>query len=303
MRGKEARAAEGLLDPILVSRIRSLSLRARLVVEGFIAGMHRSPYHGFSAEFREHRAYQPSDPPRLVDWRLFARSDRLYVKQFTDETNLRAYLLVDSSASMAYKGNGPVSKIDYARSLAASLALLLLKQRDAVGLAIFGDSLQSWVRPSTSSGHLERLLIELVRAEPRGGTRPLEVFVNIAGRIPPRGMVILISDLLVPSDVLVTALRHLASGKHELLVMRILDRTERVLADTGIVTLKDMETGENLTTRPSLIRKAYATALAEAWRVLEDGLGRFRAHLVDIDTSDDFSTALAAFLSSRTRMR
>jgi len=302
MRRKEAKAAENLLDPVFVSKIGSLNLRARLVVEGFMAGLHKSPYHGFSSEFRDHRSYQPTDPPRLVDWRLFARSDKLYVKQFTDETNLRAYLLLDCSGSMGYRGEGPMTKLDYARSLAASLALLLLKQRDAVGLCLFDEAMRSWIRPSTSSGQLERLLLELVSHEPKGNTRPFEVFAGMAGRLPPRGLIILISDFLFSPEVQLKALRHLASGKHELVVVRVLDSVERRLSFSGLVTLKDMETGKELTTRPSMVRQAYSEALETAWKNLQRGMEGFRAHLVDMTTTDDFTKGLLSLLAARAKM-
>ena len=300
---KESKGAEILLDPVFISRIRSLSFRARLVVEGFMAGLHRSPYHGFSAEFRDHRSYQPTDPPRLVDWRVFARSDKLYVKQFTDETNLRAYLLVDCSGSMGYRGDGPLTKHDYARSLAASLALLLLKQRDAVGLCLFDETARSWIRPSTASGQLERILGELVIHDPSGETRPTEAFTAMASRIPPRGLIIVLSDFLFPAETQMKALRHLASGKHELVVIRILDKSERSLSFSGLVTLKDLETKKTLTVRPALLREAYRNRVYGTWRALENDLSRFRAHLVDVDTTEPFSKALLALLAARRKMR
>lgn len=268
-----------------------------------MAGLHRSPYHGFSAEFRDHRSYQPTDPPRLVDWRVFARSDKLYVKQFTDETNLRAYLLVDCSGSMGYRREGPLTKLDYTRSLAASLALLLLKQRDAVGLCLFDETMRSWIRPSTASGQLERILVELVNHDPRGETRPTDVFTSMASRIPPRGLIIVLSDFLFPVEAQIKALRHLASGKHELVVIRVLDKSERDLSFSGLVTLKDMETKKMLTIRPALIREAYRDSLYGAWRALENDLSRFRAHLVDVDTTEPFSKGLLALLAARRRMR
>ncbi|MBN1423229.1 DUF58 domain-containing protein [Candidatus Fermentibacteria bacterium] len=297
------RAVASALDPDLLSRIRSLNLRARLAVEGFLTGLHRSPYHGFSTEFMDHRAYQSTDPPRLVDWRVFGRTDKLYVKRYADETNLRAYLLVDCSASMGYRGSGPMTKMEYARSLAASLALLLLKQRDAVGLCLFDETIRSWVRARTAAGHIDTLLVELQRHEPQGHTRPLDVFTTMAGRLPRRALVVLISDLLVPLDTQVRALRSVASGGHELVVFRILDSTERHLRFPGPVSLRDMETGQEVTTLPSAVGEAYAAAVAQWWQVLCRETERFRAQLVDLDTDDSLVNAFTAFLSARQRLR
>lgn len=294
--------AEGLLDPGTVSRVRSLNLRARLMVEGFLAGLHRSPYHGFSTEFLDHRAHQPTDPPRLVDWRVLGRTDKLYVKRFSDETNLRATLLVDCSGSMAFRGSGPMSKMEYARSIAASLALLLLKQRDAVGLCLFDEGIRSWIRPRTAAGHLECLMAELVRHEPRGRTHPTEVFATVAHRLPRRGLVVLISDLLIPVEHQLKAVRSLASGNHELIVFRILDPMERTLALPHPVTLRDMETGEEVTTSPSAVAGAYAAALDGAWRALSRDTERFRAQLVDLDTTASLMRVFTVFLSARDRL-
>jgi len=296
-------SGEPLLDPEMVSRISSLNLRARLMVEGFLAGLHRSPYHGFSTEFLDHRSHQPTDPPRLVDWRVYGRTDKLYVKRYCDETNLRAYLLVDCSASMGYQGTGPTSKLEYARSVAASLALLLLKQRDAVGLCLFDETVRAWIRPRTAPGQLDRLLVELVRHGPQGRTKPLDVFATMAGRLPRRGLVVLISDLLVPLDIQIRALRSLASGNHELIVFRILDSTERQLSFPGPVSLRDMETGEEITALPSAVGSAYAAAVDHAWRALNRETERFRAQMVDVDTTTNLASVFTAFLAARARLR
>jgi len=292
-----------ILDPITVSRIGNLRLRARLIVEGFMAGLHRSPYHGFSSEFRDHRSYQPTDPSKLVDWRVFGRTDRLFVKQFTDETNVRVHLLLDVSGSMGYQSAGVMTKLDYARTLAASLAFLMRKQRDAVGLIAYDDTLRLWIRPGTSSAHLDLLLIQLSRLTPHGSTGTVEVFADIASRIPKRSIVIVLSDLLAPTEKLIPAIRHLASGKHELIIIRILDNDERRLPRGRILSLKDLETGKQLTIRPTLIRNVYQEVTQHAWTLLSDAVGGFRAHLVDVDTHKDFSTVLTAILTSRVHQR
>lgn len=288
-----------VLDPRTVSRIGNLRLRARLIVEGFMAGLHRSPYHGFSSEFRDHRSYQPTDPSRLVDWRVFGRTDRLFVKQFTDETNVRVHLLLDVSGSMGYRSAGLMTKLEYARTVAASLAFLLRKQRDAVGLIAYDDSLRLWIRPGTTSAHLDVLLVQLARLTPGGGTGTVDIFAEIASRIPSRGIVIVLSDLLAPTSNLIPALRHLASGKHELIIIRVLDDDERGLPHGNIVSLKDLETGKQLTVRPVLVRDSYRRATQHAWSLIADAVSGFKAQLVDVSTEQSFSTALTAILASR----
>lgn len=288
-----------ILDPLVVSRIGNLRLRARLIVEGFMAGLHRSPYHGFSSEFRDHRSYQPTDPSRLVDWRVYGRTDRLFVKQFTDETNVRVHILIDVSGSMGYRSAGEMTKLDYARTLAASLAYLLRKQRDAVGLIAFNDALRVWIRPGTSSAHLDMLLVQLSRLTSYGNTGTVKVFADIANRIPSRGMVIVLSDLMAPTENMIPAIRHMASGKHELIIIRILDDDERRLPQGRVLSLKDLETGTRLTIRPALVRRSYQEVSRRAWELLSDAVGGFRAQLVDVGTNEDFSSVLTSILASR----
>ena len=187
-------------------RIKSLQIRARVAVEGFIKGIHRSPYHGFSVEFSEYREYSPGDDPRYLDWRLYARSDRYYVKRFEDETNLRCYLVVDTSRSMGYR-SGPYSKSDYARTAAATIAYFLATQRDAVGLLLFEDRITEYLPARYRPGHLRRLMAALER-EPAGrATNLVEPLEQIAATVRKRGLIILISDLLAPTDSLQDAAR------------------------------------------------------------------------------------------------
>lgn len=298
---RHSRAGD-ILDPTLLSQIGNLKLRARLLVEGFLTGLHQSPYHGFSTEFFDRRSYQPTDPLRSVDWRVFARTDKLYVKRYSDETNLRAYLVVDFSRSMAYQGSGPVAKLEYARTLAAAIAFLLLRQRDAVGLAVFDETLRAWIRPSARPGQLDLIATQLARHQPHGTTAPSKVFPVVASRMARRGMVILISDLLVPPEDM-ASLPTLAAGHHELVVFRILDPAERTLAFRGPVTLRDMETSREITTFTSAIQAHYRAALEEAWdRVVAD-TERFRASLHDVDTTTPPARLLTSVLASRGRTK
>jgi len=249
------------VDPATVMRIKNLQLRARAVVEGFFAGIHRSPYHGFSVEFSEYRAYTPGDDPRYLDWRLFARSDRYCVKRFEDETNLLCYLVVDLSRSMDF-GSGTYTKCDYARTMAASLAHFLFTQRDAVGVLTFDEKIAEYLPPRHRSGHLRRLMGVLERATAGRSTnvaRPLE---QIAESVRKRGLVVLISDLLAPSDALRPKLGYLRSRGHDVAVLRVLDRSELEFDFAAPGMFHDLETGRQLYIDPQSARAEYRRRFA-----------------------------------------
>jgi uncharacterized protein (DUF58 family) len=244
------------IDPPTIMRIKNLQMRARAIVEGFFAGIHRSPYHGFSVEFSEYRAYTPGDDPRYLDWRLFARSDRYCVKRFEDETNLLCYLVVDLSRSMDF-GSASYTKCDYARTLAASLAYFLFTQRDAVGVLTFDEQIADYLPPRHRPGHLRRLMGVLERASAGRSTnlaRPLE---RIAESVRKRGLVILISDLLAPSDALRPNLAYLRSRGHEVVVLRVLDPAELEFTFAAPGMFQDLETGRQLYIDPQAARLEY----------------------------------------------
>jgi uncharacterized protein (DUF58 family) len=256
------RSAWQPIDPAALLRIKNLHLRAKTVVEGFFHGLHRSPYHGFSAEFSEYRPYTPGDDPRWVDWRLFARSDRHYVKRFEDETNLRCYLVVDRSKSMGY-GSGGFSKAEYAVTLAASLAYFLLHQHDAVGAMTFSEGLGEFLPARIRSGHLHRLLATL-EAPLQGTTTdlvsPLERIAELA---PRRGLIMLVSDLLAPLENLQPRLGYLCSQGHEVIVFQTLDPAERDFGFDKAVTLFDMESGREVYVDAQAARAEYLRRFAE----------------------------------------
>src|SRR5258706_8820259 len=215
-RGGSAAAGRRLLDPAVVARLAHLDVRARLVVEGFIAGMHRSPFHGFSVEFAEHRPYMPGDPLKNLDWKVWARSDRYLVKQYTEETNLRCHLLVDLSGSMAFQSPRAVmSKLEYARSLAAALAYLMLQQQDAVGLLTFSDRPQTYIPARAVRSHLDVLLRALGEAAPAGRTRLGPALHELAERVRRRGLMILASDLMDKPAEGLQGLQHFRHRNHE----------------------------------------------------------------------------------------
>ncbi|MBI3873194.1 MAG: DUF58 domain-containing protein, partial [candidate division Zixibacteria bacterium] len=195
------------LNPEVVSRLKSMEMKARLVVEGFITGLHKSPYHGFSVEFAEHRQYMPGDPIRNIDWKVFAKSDRYFVKEFEEETNLKSYILFDASRSMQYT-SGTVTKFTYAAQLGAALAFLMLKQRDAVGLVVFDEKIRNYIPPKSASVHLHALLSTIAGVEPASTTDAGVALHEMADRIKRRGLIIVLSDLFDDPSLVLAGLKH-----------------------------------------------------------------------------------------------
>ena len=289
------------LKPEVVYRLSRLDLVARLVVEGFITGLHRSPYHGFSVEFSEYRPYMPGDPLRHVDWKVWGRTDRFYVKQFEEETNLRAYLLLDSSGSMGYT-SGNVTKLQYAVYLSAALSYLMLLQRDAVGVVTFDTKIRSYLPPRSVFSYLHVLLREMDQLKSRGKTHVSNTFHDLAERLKRRGLIIVLSDLFDdPVDVL-NALKHFRHRKHEVIVFHILDPMETTFGFEGDTLFVDMETGDKIHTQPWHIRSEYRKKVD---RFLEDYKRECRQHRIDyvaMDTSQSFEMALFKYLVMRKRI-
>lgn len=250
-----------LLDPGLVRRIEGLELRARTVVEGVLSGIHRSPHRGSSVEFAEHREYGPGDDVKSIDWRVWGRRDAYYVKQFEEETNLKGYLVVDATASMGYGPKG-ATKLDYARTLAASLAYLLLKQQDAAGLLTFQSSLKNYVPPQANTTHLREILGVLAAVEPRGRANPEEVFTALADRIRRRGLLIYISDLLDDLDRTLRALKQFRHRRNDVVVFHVLDPAEIEFPFEDLTLFVGMEDDREVLADPRGIRKAYREEMA-----------------------------------------
>lgn len=292
------------LQPDVVSKISSLEMRARMVVEGFITGLHKSPYHGFSVEFAEHRQYMPGDELRYVDWKVYGRTDRFYIKQYEEETNLKGFIVVDSSSSMRYASQGNISKYDYAVSLAAALSLLMLKQRDAVGAAVFDTAVRSYLPPSSRPSYLQELLKMFAASYPpeQTETGTASALGGLAERIKRRGLVIVLSDFFDDPNDVITALKGFRHKNNEVLALQILDPLERTFDFGTDATFTDMETGEELVTQPYQIRKAYAEAMTEFTETLKR---RCREHRIDyalIDTSTPYDVALVEYLNKRKRV-
>jgi uncharacterized protein (DUF58 family) len=293
-------AEQRFLDPAVIARIGSLELRARTIVEGFLSGLHRSPLKGFSVEFAEYRQYLPGDDLSTIDWKVYARSDRYYVKKYEEETNLRAHLLLDVSASMSY-GSGAMTKRDYGSCLAASLAYLMNRQRDAAGLVTFDERILGWLPPSIRPGHLRALLVTLDRLPDGARTdagRPLH---QLADALATRGMVVLISDLLDEPARVIDGLKHFRFRGNDVLVFHVLDRSELTFPFDRPVRFRDLESGEEVIATPSEVRDEY---LAGIRGLIETYRRELRTVGIDyqlLDTSEPLDRALLSYLAVRGR--
>ncbi len=289
------------LDPVVVSKLATMEIRARLVVEGFVTGLHRSPYKGFSVEFAEHRQYMPGDPLKHIDWKVFGKTDRFYIKEYEEETNLRGYVLLDASGSMGYGSTG-VTKIEYARHLAAALIYLMLKQQDSAGLLVFDEVVREFVPPRSTPRQLHLLLSELDRAKPAAETHIGDVLHELARRMRRRGLVVVISDLLESPDTVISGLKHFRHLKHEVIVFHVLDPKETAFRFDGDATFRDMETGETMTTEPLSIRSDYVGAVEDWMARLRRECAESRIDYVPIQTSTPYDRALFSYLEKRKRL-
>jgi uncharacterized protein (DUF58 family) len=295
-------ASKRSLRPEVIKRIGRLEIRARHIVEGLLSGMHRSPYFGQSVEFLQHRQYAPGDDLRRVDWKVWGKQDRLYVKQYEEDTNLRCCLLVDVSESMAY-GSGPLTKCDYAITAAAALAYLLLRQQDAVGCAVFDEGIRQAIPLRTSTSHLTTIVRALEPKEPQAKTRLYDVLVRVAETYPRRGMMILISDLLVDPDDAHRGLRLLRQLGHDVLVLHLLDDDELDFPFARPARFEGLETAEHLTCNPRALRDGYLKALEQFLETIRHGCARDNVDYALIRTSMSLDAALNAFLRHRQHER
>ena len=298
---REKRSArKSFIDPAALMRIKNLELRAKLVVDGFLSGLHKSPVHGFSVEFTEYRQYSPGDDLRYLDWRLFARSDRFYLKRFEDETNLRCYLLVDLSRSMGY-GTLSYKKADYARTVAATIAYFLTLQRDAVGLVTFDDAIRDFLPARFRSGHLHRLMLLLENSPAGAGTDLGGALEQIARTSRKRGLVILFSDLLAPVETIETRLGHLRAQGHEVVVLRVLDPAEVNFEFRDESLFFDAETGRELYVDPLAVRQQYRERFAEHARGMQRVFSDLGIDYYDLITDQALENALFDLLNARLR--
>lgn len=315
------------LDPLLISKLANLELKARFVVEGFIAGLHRSPYHGFSVEFAEHRQYMPGDDLKFLDWKVLGRTDRYFIKRFIEETNLKVYLILDASRSMAFSSNSVVarvsrtrmsarranatrrstnpksiSKLEYSTYLAASISVLMNFQKDAAGLVIYNEDISEYIPPKATSQNLKLILTRLSQVAAMGKTNTAFALNKIAEKIKRRGLVIIFSDLFDDQKAVINSLKHFRYKKNEVIVFQILDPLEMSFAIDSPTIFKDMETEKELLSQPMSVLKSYQ----EAVRTFIDNYKRAcrsdNIEYVLLSTQTPFDIALLKYLNKRERL-
>ena len=289
------------LQPEMVAVLNSMALRAKLVVEGYIIGKHRSPYHGFSVEFAEHRAYGPGDEIRHIDWRLFGKTERLYVKRYEEETNLRAHIILDTSRSMLYK-SGTVSKLNYANSLAASLSYLMINQQDAAGLIQFSNKIDTFIPPKSKPSHLNIILKQLDDNKTGKDTKIENVLHRMAERIDKRGIVILISDLLDDPVEVINGLKHFRHKHQEVIVFHILDRKELEFDFNSRTRFLDMESGEEIITEPWHIRSNYTELISGLQKYYQKECRESLIDYVPIFTDENLDKSITGYLNKRRKL-
>jgi len=289
-----------LLDPLTVSRAESLGLAARFIVEGYMAGEHKSPYRGFAVEFHEHREYTHGDDTRHLDWKVLGRTDRYYIKQYEQETNYVAHLLLDGSESMKY-GSGPLTKLHYGKMMAACLAYLILYQRDAVALGIFDTTVRDYAPRSDAKAIIHHLLTRLATFEPQGQTNIGTVLHDLALQIRRKGIVVVISDFFDEEEKILDGLQHLRFGGHEVIVFHVLDPWELEFPFTGLIEFEGLEQLPKILTRPAEIRRSYLGEM-EAFRArLRSGCERNQCHYVLVNTAQPLHEVLSGYLAFRLR--
>ena len=271
------------------------------MVEGFITGLHKSPYHGFSVEFAEHRQYMPGDDIRHMDWKVYAKTDRFFVKQFEEETNLKSYLLVDASASMGYTSHA-ITKLQYAGYLSAALSYLMLKQRDSVGLVTFDEKIRAMLPPRSVNSYLTVILQELQRTRSQSSTHIAAALHEMAERIHRRGLIILFSDLFDDPREVLSGLKHFRHKKHEVIVFHLLDPMERSFNFRRDAFFEDMESGETLSTQPWHIRGDYRTAVEQFIDEYKRECQGHRIDYVPVSTEQPFDRVLLQYLIKRKRI-
>ncbi len=291
------------LDPKVLSKITRLDLKARLVVEGFITGLHKSPYHGFAVEFAQHRQYVPGDEIKHIDWKVWSKTDRFYIKEYEEETNLKCTLLLDCSKSMRYgehDGEG-MSKFDYGATLAASLAYLLQRQQDAVGLVTFDNDMRLNMPASANPTHVKRLVHELEQTQPDHRTDVGDVFHVLAEQIRRRGLIALISDLFVDIDTLTEALRHFRHRRHEVAVFHVMHEHELTFPFQDNTMFKGLEVETELLAEPRALRKAYLEAKDEFVDRVRKTCATAGIDYIPLSTADPLDAALSSYLAFRQR--
>ena len=291
------------LDPKTLTKIGNLDLKARLIVEGYISGQHKSPYHGFSVEFAEHREYSPGDDLKHLDWKVFAKSDRFYIKQYEEETNLRSYILLDTSESMKYQSPGSISKLEYACYIAASLTYLLIRQQDSVGMVLFDNKVKKFVPASASPAHLRLLLHELKQIVPEQRTDTGAILHDLAERITRKGLVVILSDLFDDPDKLLSGLQHFRHRRHEVIIFQILDDFETSFPFDNMTLFEGYEGWQELLCDPRSLRKGYIEEYQAFNEKMKRGCRNSKIDFVPVSTKHPLDVVLSAYLAARANCR
>lgn len=293
-----AKSVVDYLKPEVIRRIERLDLRAKFVVEGFISGLHGSPFHGFSVEFSEHREYEPGDPLKDMDWALYGRTDRYYLKKYQAETTMSVYVVVDASPSMDFT-TGDVTKFDYSVGIAAALSYLAIRQNDPVGLVTFSDRVRAFIPPRSRRSHLMTVLSTLAKTRPEGRTRIGASLHEVAELVKHRSMILVFSDFMEPLEDLLPAIHHLAFRHHDIVLFHVLDPAELDLPFDDLSTFTDMESGERLIVDPAAARRRYREAVDEHNETLRRRALEAKLDYVRLDTATPYDRALTAFLLAR----
>jgi uncharacterized protein (DUF58 family) len=299
-----------LLDPYFVSKLRRLDLIARLVVEGFITGYHKSPYHGFSVEFAERRPYMPGDAIRAIDWKVYAKTDRYFIKEFEEETNLRSHVLLDISSSMTYRSDPKLlTKLEYGVYLSAALAYLMVQQRDAVGLLTFDEAVRRLIPPRSAASHLRVILGELSRLDPQAreraegqGTRIGESLHFLADRLRRRGLIVLVSDLMDDPQRVLTGLKHFRHRQHEVVVFHLLDPAEVAFPFREETVFIDVESRRRVSTVPWELAREYRERVSDWRAAYRRTCAEHAIDYAEIRTDTPYDVALLRYLEKRRRL-
>jgi uncharacterized protein (DUF58 family) len=294
------RAVSELLPPEALAKFSNLNLIARWIVEGFISGLHASPYHGFSVEFAEYRPYTPGDDLRHFDWKALAKSDRKYVKKYHSETNMRAHVLLDCSASMNF--GEPVTKLRYGKAIAAALSYLMVLQQDAAGLALFADKLVQYLPPKSTMLHFRDVARILEQAPPQTTTNMSQALHYMAETVKSRGLFVIVSDLYDEPEKILSGLRHLRFKKHEVIVFHVLDHNETAFPYRVLSEFRDLESGQRVQVLPMAYRPAYLKAIDEFTASMRRDCSPMQVDYQLIDTAVPFDRVLAQYLDKRQRL-
>lgn len=286
------------LSPEVVAKIAGLELKAKLVVEGFISGLHKSPHHGFNVEFSEYRQYYPGDELRYIDWRVYGKTDKYFIKQFEEETNLKATIILDASKSMAFTSN-QITKFEYSTYLVAALSYLILKQRDAVGLAIFQQGISKYLPPKNNSAYIKQIIYTLNSTEPKGQTDIAITFHQLAEKIKKRGLIIVLSDFFDEYTKVLEGLQHFRHRHHEVIVFHILDDAEINFPFDDEVKFIDIENKTQILTNASSIKEKYVLLLANFLKEFKLVCGQSKIDYFPITTKTGFDVALRNYLIKR----